>query len=178
MQRERFGGFNIGAAFFGWLVSNSISVLLIGLLSAAGSAVALSVVKDVDELTQSSDAQSIGVVGGILFIVVMVIAYYAGGYVAGRMSRFDGGRQGIGVWIFNILAVIGLAVAGALLGAKYNLLQQLNLPTIPVDGSQLTTAGLLTLLLTLVITFFAALAGGKAGEHYHRKVDEVAGTAD
>jgi hypothetical protein len=34
----------------------------------------------------------IGIVGGISLIVIALIAYFAGGYVAGRMSRFDGER--------------------------------------------------------------------------------------
>ena len=40
------------------------------------------------------DAETIGLVGGALLLAALMIAYFAGGYVAGRMSRFDGARQG------------------------------------------------------------------------------------
>ena len=66
-----------------------------------------------------------------------------------------------------------LAVAGVLLGAEYNVLSGLNLPRIPVDEGALTTGGLIVLAAVLVGTLVAALAGGKAGSHYHRKVDRV-----
>ena len=62
-----------------------------------------------------------------------MIAYYAGGYVAGRMSRFDGARQGFGVWLFGLLVTIAIAAAGAIFGDKYNVFEQLNLPRIPVS---------------------------------------------
>src|SRR5262245_50335462 len=40
-QRAEFGGFNWGAAFFGWLVSVGVAALLVGLLVGAGAAVGL-----------------------------------------------------------------------------------------------------------------------------------------
>lgn len=40
-QREEFGGFNIGAAFFGWLVALGMAALLTAILSAAGAAIGL-----------------------------------------------------------------------------------------------------------------------------------------
>src|SRR4051794_26843728 len=38
-QRDRFGGFNWGAAFFGWLVAIGMGVILTAIVSAAGAAV-------------------------------------------------------------------------------------------------------------------------------------------
>jgi hypothetical protein len=64
-------------------------------------------------------------------LVVLGIAYFAGGYVAGRMARFDGARQGVAVWIIGLLVVLLLAGAGAAFGAKYNVLAQLDLPGSP-----------------------------------------------
>jgi hypothetical protein len=168
-QHERFGGFNIGSAIFGWLVATGISAIIASILAAAGSAIALS---KVDEATSGS-LKTIGIVGGILLLITLAIAYYAGGYVAGRMSRFDGARQGFGVWIIGIVITIILAAAGAILGSKYNVLQTLNLPHLPIKGSSFTTGGLITSLLSLLVTLAAALGGGKAGEAYHRRIDEA-----
>ena len=106
-------------------------------------------------------------------LVVLLIAYYAGGYVAGRMSRFNGPRQGLGVWLIGLIVTVVLAVAGVLLGAKYNVLSQLNLPRIPVDEGTLTTGGLIALAAIVIGTLLAAVASGKQGTHYHRKIDEA-----
>jgi hypothetical protein len=64
-------------------------------------------------------------------------------------------------------------VAGAILGAQYNVLQQLNLPRIPIDEGTATTAGIITLVAILLVTLLGALIGGKVGERYHRKVDRA-----
>ena len=92
-QREEYGGINWGAAFFGWLVAVGMAAILLGILSAAGTAFGLT---DVSESEANSNAETIGLVGGILLVAVLAIAYYFGGYVSGRMSRFDGARQGLG----------------------------------------------------------------------------------
>src|SRR5215207_7233875 len=118
-QREEFGGLHWGSAFFGWLVAVGIATLLTALLSAAGAAVGLTE-------TSAGDADTLGIVSGVLLLVILLVAYYAGGYVAGRMSRFAGPRQGLGVWIIGLVVTVILAVAGALLGAEYNVLSQLN----------------------------------------------------
>jgi hypothetical protein len=68
---------------------------------------------------------------------------------------------------------IVLAVAGAVLGSEYNVLAQLKLPRIPVSEGSLTTGGIIALAAILIGTLIAAMAGGKAGTHFHRKVDRV-----
>ncbi|HEX2161178.1 MAG TPA: hypothetical protein VHF88_05075 [Thermoleophilaceae bacterium] len=169
-QHEEFGGFNWGASFFGWLVAVGITVLLTALLSAAGAAIGLTELSG-DEARSSAD--TISIVGGALLIAVLVIGYYAGGYVAGRMSRFDGSRQGLGVWIISLVVTVLLAALGAIAGSEYNVLGQLNLPRIPIDEGSLATGAAIALALALIATLIAAIAGGKVGERYHRKVDRV-----
>src|SRR5918992_667359 len=109
----------------------------------------------------------------ILLILVLAAAYYCGGYVSGRMSRFDGGRQGLAVWAIGLAVTIVLAVAGALFGAEYNVLEQLNLPRIPVEEGSLTAGAAIALAAVLLGTLIAAMGGGKAGERFHRKVDRA-----
>jgi MFS family permease len=169
-QREEFGGINWGSAFFGWLVAVGMAALLLGLLSAAGTAFGLSEVSDTEA---EQNAETIGIVGGILLIGVLAVAYYCGGYVSGRMSRFDGGRQGLGVWALGLAVTIVLAVAGGLFGAEYNVLERLSLPRIPIEEGSLTAGAAIALAAVVIATLIAALGGGKAGERYHRKVDRV-----
>jgi hypothetical protein len=171
-QRDEYGGINWGAAFFGWLVAIGVAALLTAILAAAGAAVGL-----YDTSTSQSDAvnstEEIGVGGGIALLVVLMIAYYAGGYVAGRMSRFDGARQGLGTWIIGLVVTLLLAGAAVLLGDQYNVLEQLNLPSLPVGDSTLATGGIIALAAIVLGTILAAMAGGKVGERYHRRVDRA-----
>jgi hypothetical protein len=174
-QREEYGGVNWGAAFFGWLVAVGLGSLLVAILAAAGAAVGLT--QDVTETDATNNAETIGLGGAIALLVVLMIAYYCGGYVAGRMSRFDGARQGFGAWLFGIAVAIVLALAAVILGSEYNVLEQLNLPSLPVGDATLTTGGAIALAAVVIGTLLAAVVGGKAGERYHRKVDRV-GFAD
>jgi hypothetical protein len=169
-QREEFGGLHWGCAFFGWLVAVGMAALLTALLSAAGAAVGLTRASAEDATTK---ADTIGIVGGVVLLAILLVSYYAGGYVAGRMARFSGAKQGLGVWIIALVVTIVLAVAGAVLGAQYNVLSQLNLPRIPIGEGALTTAGLIALVAVVVGTLVAAIVGGQAGNHFHRKIDRA-----
>ncbi|MDP9397863.1 MAG: hypothetical protein M3P96_08630 [Actinomycetota bacterium] len=177
-QREAFGGMKWGSAFFGWLSATGLAVILLSLATAAGAAIGLTTINSTAEASNAAgqaaaNADTIGITGGIILLVILMLAYYAGGYVAGRMARFDGARQGLAVWIIGIALAVLAAVLGAIAGARYNVLANLNLPAIPVSGQQLTTAGLIALAAVLVGTLLAAIAGGKLGERYHRKIDRV-----
>lgn len=171
LQREEFGGFNWGAALLGWLVAGGIAIILTAILSAAGGAIGLT---EVSESEARQNAETVSIVSGVVLLVVLGLAYFVGGYNAGRLSRFDGGRQGLGVWIVGLLVTIVLGAAGAIFGSEYNVLQKLDLPRIPIDEGSLATGGLIALAAIIVLTLLAAIAGGKAGERYHKKVDRAA----
>ena len=173
-QRAAFGGMKWGSAFFGWLSATGLAVILLSLATAAGVALGVTAANRGATANQAAaNADTIGLTSGIALLVILALAYFAGGYVAGRMARFDGARQGVAVWLVGLLVAIVLAVIGAIAGAQYNVLQQLNLPAIPVDGGTATTAGLIALGVVLLGTLLAAIAGGKTGERYHRKVDRA-----
>lgn len=171
LQRRKYGGFNVGAAFFGWLVSVGMAALLTALLSAIGSAIVFTAPVATANLTE--EIETIGVVSGALLLAALALSYYAGGYVAGRMSRFDGGRQGFGVWLMGLLTTVLLAMLGVVFGTNYNLLGQVNLPRIPISEGDVTRGGLITLIIIVAVTALAAVAGGKYGQLYHSKVDRA-----
>jgi hypothetical protein len=150
-------------------VAIGLGALLTALISGAGAAIGLT---DSGAANSAGDnADTVSIVGGALLLIVAMIAYYSGGYVAGRMSRFDGGRQGLGVWIFGLLATVAIAAAGWIFGDKYNLLDKLNLPRIPINAGDLTTGGLIALAAIVLGTLLAAVIGGKAGQRYHTRID-------
>jgi hypothetical protein len=169
-QREEFGGTNWGAAFFGWLVAFGLGALLTAIVAAAGAAIGLT---ELSESEAEDSAETIGVVGAAALIAIALIAYYAGGYVAGRMSRFDGARQGFAVWLWAVVVAVILAILGAIAGSEYNVLETFDLPRIPIDEGDLTVGGAIALAALVLGSLLAAIAGGKSGERYHRRVDRV-----
>jgi hypothetical protein len=168
-QRDRFGGINWGAAFFGFLTAVGLASILLSIAAAAGFALGFST-NDVS----GGNADTIGLGGGIALLVILAIAWYCGGYVAGRMSRFDGFRQGLAVWMWTLLFIVVVAVLGAIGGSEYNVFNQLNLPNIPVSGDTLTKGGAIAGVAALVVMLLFAIFGGKAGERYHRRIDRLA----
>ena len=172
-QRARFGGFKLAAAFFGWLVATGMAVLLTGIATAAGAAFALSQVANVTRTAQRH-ASTIGIAGGAALVVIVVMSYLTGGYVAGRLARFDGVRQGFGVWVIGIVLTAAFAIAGWLFGSDYNVLNRLDLPNIPLSHGNLTTGGVVALAAGAGGALIAALLGGKLGTQYHRKIDRAA----
>ena len=171
--RERFGGLNWGAALFGWLTAIGMAAILTAILSAAGAAIGLS--ENSVATAAEDNADTVSIVGGALLLLVLATAYFCGGYVAGRMSRFDGKRQGFGVWSIGLLITLAIAAAAAIFGSEYNILNQLNLPRIPVDEGDLATGGAIALALGLLTTRIAAVLGGAKGRHYHDRVDRAGG---
>ena len=171
-QREEHGGINWGAAFFGWLVAVGVAVLLTGILAAAGAAIGLTEPSTASE-AQSASPETLSLAGAIALLAVLAIAYYCGGYVAGRMSRFDGARQGIGAWVVGVLITIAAAVLAVVAGAEYNVVERANLPRLPIGEETLTTGGIIASVAILAGTLLFAALGGVAGSRYHRKVDRA-----
>ena len=164
VQRSAFGGIKWGAAFFGWLSATGLAVLLIALVSAADVALGL---------TEGASAGEVGLGGAVALLVVLFLSYLAGGYVAGRMARFTGVRQGLAVWLVGLVVVPLISGAAAMLGSEYNVLARLQLPRIPVAEGTATTAGLVTLAAAAGAALLGALLGGAVGTRYHWKVDRA-----
>jgi amino acid transporter len=173
-QREEYGGINWGAAFFGFLVAVGMAAILLGILSAAGAAFGFT---DMSQREANSNADTIGLVGGILLAAVVAISYWFAGYVSGRMSRFDGARQGLGSWAIGLIVAIALGVAGWFFGPDWNVFDKLGLPNVPIDNGTLTAGGVIAGAAAVILALLAGMGGGKAGERYHWKIDRF-GVAD
>ena len=170
-QRAAYGGVNMGAAFFGWLVAIAVAILLTSIIAAVAAGVGWN-----EEITRSEaerDAGTIGVVAAVVLLVVLMLAYYTGGYVAGRMSRFEGGKQGAAVWVIGLAVAVIAILLGVLFGAQYNILDRVSLPTLPISNDELSLGGAITAVAIVVLTLLTAIAGGKVGSRYHLKVDRA-----
>jgi hypothetical protein len=173
IQKDAFGGMKFGSCFFGWLTASGTAVLLAALVTGVGAAMGLSRTVDV---TNPSPAQteSIGFVGGIVLLVIIFVSYLAGGYVAGRMARFNGLKQGLGVWLWAVIMAILVGVAGWLAGARFDVLARVNsFPRLPLNEGTLTTGGIIVAVGVVAASLVGAMLGGLAGMRYHRRVDRA-----
>ncbi|SDN87501.1 hypothetical protein SAMN05660199_00904 [Klenkia soli] len=175
-EKASAGGVKIGSAFFGWLTATGMSVLLVALVAAAGTAVGLATDTSLSEAADqaSTDPSTVGWTGGIALLVILFLSYCSGGYVAGRMARFHGMRQGIAVWGVAVVVAVVVAVLAAVAGDQYDVLGQLNaFPRLPVNEGDLTTTAVLVALLVAAVALVGSVLGGLAGMRFHRKVDRA-----
>ncbi|TDW83241.1 hypothetical protein [Kribbella sp. VKM Ac-2566] len=166
-----YRGFKFGAAFFGWLIAISMSVLLMAAVAAA----ALGTAEILDYTTSDAKAQpgaaSLTAAGVTIFMVTL--AFYIGGYVAGRLARFDGGRQGFGVWMIALLVGALAGGAGWVLDSQYGLVDEINWPNVALADNTLLLGGIAAAAALLILTLLAAIVGGKSGRRYHDRIDEL-----
>jgi hypothetical protein len=175
-EKEKYGGVKVGSAFFGWVTATGMAVLLTAAAVAAGAAVGVATNGNVSKTINQAgtNPQTVGITGAIILLVIIFVAYYCGGYVAGRMARFNGIRQGFAVWLWTVLVAIIVAIISAVGGSKFDILANLNsFPRIPLNEGQLSTAGIVALIIVAVASLVGALLGGLAGMHFHRKVDRA-----
>jgi amino acid transporter len=172
-QKDEFGGMKFGAGFFGWLAATGMAVLLSAIVAGVATAAGLN--QNVDPAAATpANWQTAGIVGGIVLLVIILIAYFCGGYVAGRMARFNGLKQGVAVWLWAIIVTIVLVIIGAIAGSQTNLLSQVQgLPNVGVNTGEVTTAGVLAAVGVAVVALVGAILGGLAGMRFHRRVDKV-----
>jgi len=166
-----YRGFKFGAAFFGWLIAMSMSVLLMAAVSAA----AFGTAEILDYTTSDAKAQpgaaSITAAGVTVFM--LTLAFYIGGYVAGRLARFDGGRQGFGVWMIALLVGAVAGGAGWVLDSQYGLVDKINRPDVALADNTLLLGSIAAAAALLILTLLAAILGGKAGRRYHDRIDQL-----
>lgn len=168
-EKEALGGVKVGSAFFGWLTATGMAVLLTALVTAGGAAVAIAQGDDAD-----SAVETVGLVEAIVLLAIFFVAYYCGGYVAGRMARFNGLKQGVAVWIWAIVIAVVVAIVATVAGDQYDIQSQLNnFPRIPTNEGDVTTNGVIAALAIAAVTLVGAMMGGLAGMRFHRKVDRA-----
>ena len=157
--RSRYGGTSVAAVLGGALAGLGAASLLGGLASAVGLQVGQAAAEDAAQVPESA----LG--GALAAVVVLALSALAGGWVAGRVARFDGARNGL-------LAGLALAVLVGLLGAVVTAAHAAALSPLAA-GSTLTAAAVVAAVVGLVVSLSAGLLGGRLGVRWHRDVDDV-----
>jgi hypothetical protein len=171
-EKEHFGGMKFGSAFFGWLTATGLFVLLTALIGAVAALLGVGSNLSTADLTSgSAEVQSTGITAAVILGVVLFVSYFAGGYVAGRMARFSGIKQGIAVWLWAVIVAVVLTVIGFIAGnqaAVSDRFANVALPTQDLAGP-----GLIGLLVVAGVALLGAVLGGLTGMRYHRRIDRT-----
>lgn len=168
-ERAEYGGIKFGVAFFGWLTATGLMVMLTaiaaGIIAAFGFRADLNDVDDVDFGAALASA--------IVLLAILFVSYLAGGYVAGRMARFAGVKQGVAVWIWGVVVSGVLVAVAAIAGSQFDVLSRFGiLPQIGF-GPDEVLATVLTIAAAIVVALLGAVLGGVAGMRFHRRVDRA-----
>jgi hypothetical protein len=176
-QREVFGGPKVGSAFFGWLIAGATGVILTGALAVVDRVLELGVIPDpwASGGIGPLDGVTVGwIVASGLFAIVL-LSFYCGGYVAGRMARFSGVAQGLVVWLWAVVIAVIAAVVGAVLDGGNGLLDAViaNLPVLPGGDGFRLIAWIIAAVALVAASLGGAILGGVIGVRYHRRVDRA-----
>lgn len=171
MQKSRYSRMHLLPGLLGWLIT--ISLMDGGLwaiqswLTLTGQAESIEYASVVSHLFSGA---SNAVPVAVALSVLIFFAYLVGGYAAGRMARFAGVKQGIAVWLWQIMALILGSLATFLAPQLFqNGVASLSLQKL-IAGD--FANGLLAVLLVLALSFLGAILGGLLGRLYHRRVDK------
>jgi hypothetical protein len=167
--RERYGKADLVASILGMFAALGTLVFLTALF-AAGAA---NVEPQINLLNQDGTLTEVETVGAIAAGVVLFVSFLVGGIAAGRMSRYDGGMNGMGTALWFLLLVTVFAALGAWVGEEYNAFALADLPNwvAQVDVEELTTAAIIASAVAVVVTLLGGYLGGRIGDSYNRKVD-------
>lgn len=168
--RSRYGGMYWGSDFLGFAVAVFFMIVFLGIVGAIVGAVGFQLHAPVPKIggSISGQTQNLGIGALVGSLIAVFLAYLLGGYAAGRMGRFAGALNGLGVWIWTIVVAVLLAIAGAIFGNAFNVASQIHLN---VSRTTLTTAGAISIGVTLLVMLIGAVLGGMMGERFHRRID-------
>jgi hypothetical protein len=169
-ERQEFGRrIQWEAVFFGLLAAIGLGASLIAMV--LGGLVAAGVTDFGQPASTLVHRMSVG--GGAIGVAILALSYLAGGYVAARMARFDGWRQGLGVWLLSLLLLAAAAVTAWIAGGELDPTKSITLPSNPIDSGPLADGGVVLVAVAIAVPLVFAVLGGMVGERFHRAVDRV-----
>jgi MFS family permease len=148
--------------------------VLLTALAAAIAALIASMSGGLDNAVEDAqqDLQSTGIWGIVILLAIWFVGYYCGGYVAGRMARFDGAKQGVAVWAWAVVIAIVAALIGLVAGQNFALPRG-SMPMMPLPEDQAATAAIISAVVVAIVALVGAVLGGLAGMRFHRRVDRA-----
>lgn len=169
--RDMYGGVDWLASFLGFV----FAAVAAGVLSLIAGLILVPLGFSLD--LGSGELGATVITGLVILGILIFLTYFFGGYIAGRLARFDGGRNGVMtvVWAL-VVGVLILAVSPLLPGAIFdnvqNFMQGTVLPTIG-GLSNLGILGIAIIAAILLVAILGGLLGGRVGSRYHSEIDRT-----
>jgi hypothetical protein len=172
--RDMYGGVDWLASFIGFVFAAVVGTLF---SSIAGLVLApLGFTLDL-----SGEIGAATITGLVLVAVLVFVIYFCGGYVAGRLARFDGGRNGAMLLLWTLVVAVLAALAGGIFGnflptgisgSIQNFIQNDVLSAIG-NLSQHGLVGVVIFIGALVVALLGGFLGGRLGSRYHSEIDRT-----
>lgn len=172
--RDIYGGVDWLASFVGFIFTLLFAVI-VGTAAGALLLVPLGLADSLSggQLT-STAITGFAVVAGVLFV-----SFLLGGYISGRMARYDGGVNGAMVLLWTVLVAVALVLLSGLLRQVISgtIAGQIvseaftfgNTATQLLGG--LGTAGAVIGVAAALVALLGGMVGGRLGSRYHREID-------
>ncbi|MGH3088265.1 MAG: hypothetical protein ACRDSJ_13205 [Rubrobacteraceae bacterium] len=168
--RDMYGGLDWLASFLGFVFAGVAGAVLFLLLS-------LVVVPFGVSIQVGGELGPAQITALVLLGVLIFLTFLFGGYVAGRLARFDGGRNGAmsAVWAL-ILVVAGLIIASFLPGSVGESMRDfIQGSVMPLAGQvrDLGVIGAVVAAVAVLIAILGGIVGGRLGGRYHAEIDRT-----
>ena len=171
--RDMYGGVDWLASLLGFVFA-----LVTGAIFSAVAGVVLAPLGFSLNLTGPLGAAVI--TGLVLLGVLIFLTYFFGGYVAGRLARFDGGRNGAMLLVWTLLTGLLLLLAAGVFrgflpgGAADAIGGFLDRISSALGGlSQAGIVGIVVVVAAFLIALVGGLLGGRLGSRYHAEIDRT-----
>ena len=173
--RDMYGGVDWLASFLGFVFTV--------VLASVFSAIAGLVLVPLGFPPEISGGQlGASVLTGLAVLGVLIfLTYFFGGYVAGRLARFDGGRNGAMVLLWTFIVALILAVVtvvfsgflppGAAARTIANVAQGTASTATNLAGAGV--AGIVVAVAALLLALLGGIFGGRLGSRYHTEIDRA-----
>jgi hypothetical protein len=172
--RDMYGGVDWLASFLGFVFSIVVA-------SVFSTVVGLVLVPLGFPPEISGGQLGASVLTGLAVLGVLIfLTYFFGGYVSGRLARFDGGRNGAMVlaWTFIVVLIVALVAvvfSGFLpSGAADIIVGIAQTSRSAADGLAGTgVAGIVVAVAALLLALLGGFFGGRLGSRYHTEIDRA-----
>lgn len=166
--RSRFGGMDIPAVLAGTLAALGFAAFL--------SAVVASVTT-IGYTTGPAAGETLGWGALTAGLVVLVLSLFFGGWVAGRMARYDGGRNGFLVGVLFVVLTAALGALATVVGSTTGATAQVSAPSVVLptwftdSAVPIGVTATISALVALAVVLMMSTLGGLYGTRWHKKVD-------
>lgn len=170
-QKAEYGRLQLLPGLLGWIVATALVGFLTWLAGAlapvaAGTQAPSHVGDTVSNLVQGAGS---GAAWAAAFALIFFVSYLVGGYAAGRAGRFSGVKQGVAVWLWQLMGTAVSTVLTLFLGARMG--DSVPLGSVQALGGSQFGWGIAAAACVLVIGLVGAVLGGLWGTRFHRTVD-------